>query len=459
MVATLHKDQAAQTATDNVILMSSDCHIGPLVEDLRQYTPKEHLEAFDAFAAEHVKARDAVEQGMGRFLNGDAELPDEIRKQMDANPEMARMIRSAAQMAKNRNTPGHHDMDVRVKDMDNDGLTAEILFHGSQNGEPIPFIAGHQPGAGLTTPFTFEGVDFEMAYVGMHAYNEWLADAVSIQPERHAGLCYIPAWDPELSAEEVQWAFERGLRGVNFPAWRPGMPVLQDEAWDRFYAVVNETKMPLTNHGGAGDDRVWPEDEAVALRFMESAYHSKRLIWSLGFHGVFDSYPNVKLVISEIPGDWWPALMKEMDSVHGQGALRGGRRPSEWAATNVFHGATFLSRDEARDAVVQGYWGNVCWGSDYPHLEGTWQYDETGELEPQTHLSLRDTFAGLPEEPIRAMAGRTLAEVFGMEMPKLQEVANRIAAPSMEEINTPLDDADVPEIHGMFAFRRIGAWS
>jgi predicted TIM-barrel fold metal-dependent hydrolase len=459
MVATLHKDPAASPATDNVVLVSSDCHIGPLLEQLREYVPQKYLGDFDVYAKEQREAAAAIAEGMGAAMAAGGAIPEQIRAQLEANPEMAKMLRSGAQMARNRQTAGHHDIHTRLRDMNRDGLTSEVIFHGSQNGEPIPFVAGHQPTAGLTTPFTFEGVDHELAYVGLHAYNQWLAEACSVEPERHVGLCYIPAWDPEQAADEAAWGAEHGLRGVNFPAWRPGMPVLQDDVWERFYSVVNEANLPLTNHGGAGDDNVWPEREAVALRFMESAYHSKRLIWTLGFHGVFEQYPNIKLVISEIPGDWWPALMKEMDSVFVQGALSGGRRPSQWAAEHVFHGATFLSKDEAIDAVEHDYWRNVCWGSDYPHIEGTWMYDENEDVEPITHLALRDTFAGLPTEAIRGMAGINLAQVYGLPLDKLQDVANRIAAPSMDEIVTPLDDADIPEDHGMFAFRRIGAWA
>ena len=52
-----------------------------------------------------------------------------------------------------------------------------------------------------------------------------------------------------------------------------------------------------------------------------------------------------------------------------------------------------------------GYDRNVLWGSDYPHLEGTWQFTAEEDEEPQTHLSLRFTFAGLPERPVRGMVG------------------------------------------------------
>ena len=135
------------------------------------------------------------------------------------------------------------------------------------------------------------------------------------------------------------------------------------------------------------------------------------------------------------------------------------KKPSEVCATAVFHGATFMSPSEAQHAVDENYWTNVMWGSDYPHVEGTWQFPADENEEPQTHLSLRDTFAGIDEDKVRAMVGLNAIDVFNLDRDKLQQVANRISAPSYEEVNTPLPEADIPPNHGMFAFRREGPWA
>ena len=39
---------------------------------------------------------------------------------------------------------------------------------------------------------------------------------------------------------------------------------------------------------------------------------------------------------------------------------------------------------------------NLCWGSDYPHYEGTW---------PETTVALRNTFGELPESDTRKILG------------------------------------------------------
>ncbi len=434
----LHQARRA-SATDGLIVVSSDTHIGPLLSDLREYCPARYLQTFDEFVAADALTRVPIDSGEDTLARLGAQADDE----------------AVARWMRNRHTHGHHDMTARLHDMDNDGIACEVIFHGSQNEEPFPFQRPLDAIGGTTTPFSFEHLDKELASVGIRIYNRWLADAVSIQPERHVGLAHIPAWDVEASIAEITWAREAGLRAVNFPAFRPGMKPLQDDVWEAFWAASADLEMPLAGHVGAGDDSFMPPAEHAPLRCIESMFFTKRTIWSLVVHGVFERHPGLKLVIVEVPGTWWAALMNEMDSLKFLMPPMP-RMPSEYCATNVFHGATFMSRAEARHAVEEGYAGNILWGSDYPHLEGTWQYTADQELEPQTHLALRYTFAGLPEEAVRGMIGSNAVEVFGLDREHLQRVASEIAAPTLAEIETPLDDDEIPADHGLYVFRTVG---
>jgi predicted TIM-barrel fold metal-dependent hydrolase len=61
--------------------------------------------------------------------------------------------------------------------------------------------------------------------------------------------------------------------------------------------------------------------------------------------------------------------------------------------------------------------GNLMWGSDYPHPEGTW---------PRTREQMVDTFKGLPEDEITAMLGGNAARVYGFDVEKLAPLAARI---------------------------------
>ena len=62
-------------------------------------------------------------------------------------------------------TEGHFDPHARLRDLDYDGIAAEVIFHGSQNGEPIPFQS-FGPFLGYEN-----GDNLELLGVGYHIYN------------------------------------------------------------------------------------------------------------------------------------------------------------------------------------------------------------------------------------------------------------------------------------------------
>src|SRR5215471_12263205 len=88
-----------------VVIVTCDAHIGPRVkEDLAEYCPKKYKAEFDEF----VKWLDAQNEGVGGIEALES-------------------------------TKGHYDVHARLRDLDNDGMAGEVIFHGSQNGQPIPW--------------------------------------------------------------------------------------------------------------------------------------------------------------------------------------------------------------------------------------------------------------------------------------------------------------------------------
>jgi predicted TIM-barrel fold metal-dependent hydrolase len=106
------------------------------------------------------------------------------------------------------------------------------------------------------------------------------------------------------------------------------------------------------------------------------------------FGGVFERHPDLTLVLTEQPGEWWPYTEVELDSVHiattqGNAPLRAQvpERPSTYMLRNVFVGESFLSRSEAARALRDGYADRLMRGSDYPHVESTFQYPGTDDFD------------------------------------------------------------------------------
>jgi predicted TIM-barrel fold metal-dependent hydrolase len=300
-------------------------------------------------------------------------------------------------------------------------------------------------------------------------YNRWLADFCSVAPERLIGLVQIPMWDVDTAVDEVQWAADHGFRGINFPASRLGWSQYDDPSWEPLWSVAEETGMVLTTHAGGNIDPAVMQRIGTPLFVLEAAGPmNRRSIPRMIIGGVFERHPGLKLAMTEQPGTWIPQLLTEMDSATLAHPARDGKPlpklPSEYFATNVFVGASFMAPFEAEAALADGTWRNMFWGRDYPHPEGTWTFDEAGDSVPLTYLSLRHAFAGdLPEHEVRAMVGTNAVEIYGLDGDALRAVADKIG-PTYEEITTPLDDIpdlDGPVRQGMgrFAFRTMGAWA
>ena len=99
--------------------------------------------------------------------------------------------------------------------------------------------------------------------------------------------------------------------------------------------------------------------------------------------------------------------------------------PSKYWARQCSVGASFMSRLECERRHDIGI-GNILWGSDFPHDEGTW---------PNTHESLHATFDGVPESELRAMLGENALRVYGFDREALLPHV-RLVGPTCETFST-----------------------
>ena len=147
--------------------------------------------------------------------------------------------------------------------------------------------------------------------------------------------------------------------------------------------------------------------------------------------------------------------MDDLDSLQWMANMP--KKPSDYIREHVFLGASFMSRFEAEDAIENDYWQNVIWGTDYPHIEGVWKHLDDMSAEPHSHMGIRFAYAGLDGEKVKAMLGLNGVRVYGFDGDHLHKVAQTINAPTLEDINHPLEQ--VPEGAGMWAFRTVGSFA
>ena len=377
------------------LVISADGHAGPPSTVYRDYLDPAFREAFDT----HQAALEA-----GRMVN------TEFVEEWDEET-------------------GDHDMkagyDPAVRDgiLDQEGVAAEVLFPdadvlGTGRLASSPFGSGLGSGA---------GADPEAVKAGARAHNRWLADFCRTNPHRRIGVAVVPVTaGVEDAVAEVRAAAQNGLRGVMIPTRWFDAPAYIDPSYEPFWAACAETGMVLHTHSGAG-----PADYTMGPGFLsiyaaEAWWWAARPFWVLVLSGVFARHPGLRYSIAE-NGAWWvPDLVTRMDE-KWEGAhntrkfgdafkLDLPEAPSAYVNRNCFFAASTPGADEITRRHAVGV-GNLLWGNDLPHPEGTY---------PHTRKWIAERFRDVPQDETAAILGLNAAAVYRVDVDALLEVSQRI---------------------------------
>jgi predicted TIM-barrel fold metal-dependent hydrolase len=400
-----------------VLLISSDCHAGGLPSAYEEYMPKKYHEAATRwwlgyaremmhragtfFDQEAVDAyADQAGEGGGRMkaMTTPGTRPDD--------DELIRMLTDETSPFAPRR--GEFDAEARLAELEADGIAGEVIFP-----QMAPFGAGLMQYRHAIPP--------EHNREGIRAYNRWLADLCRVNPGRHAGVALINVDDIDVSVQEIRDAREMGLwGGVLLPSSTGTHPFYHHPRYEPIWAVCDELEIPLQSHSGWSPD-YGDVPAATAMYISEVDMWAHRPFAALMWSGAFERYPNLKYILTETGCSWILEAIRVLEFKADHPIFKHftkdlSLRPSEYFARQCYLGASFLPAHEGRDRHEIGV-DKLMWGSDYPHLEGTW---------PNTMDSLRDTFGDYPEEETRAILGTNAAEVYGFDLGVLAPIAEKI---------------------------------
>ena len=100
--------------------------------------------------------------------------------------------------------PGAYDIDLRIKEMDANGLLGSMCFPS------FPQFTGQ-----LFARTALQDADLALALV--QAYNDWHIDGwCGKYPGRFIPLAIPPLWDPQLIAAELERVAEKGCHAMTF---------------------------------------------------------------------------------------------------------------------------------------------------------------------------------------------------------------------------------------------------
>lgn len=406
------------------MILSSDCHAGALPATYNEYMPAKYHEAANNwwiryaremiirkgtfFDQEAVEAYDENSGGESGKFGATRLAPDELTDDFLRDV----LTDGTSAFAPRR---GEWDPTIRLEELEADGVAGEVIFP-----QMVPF------GASLLQFRSGEHPDLNE--VGNHAYNRWLADLCNTHPGRHAGVAIISVDDIDLAVKEVRDARENGLfGGVLLPGSTGNQPYYHHPRYEPLWAVCEELDMPLQSHSS------WSPDYgdvacATAMYISEVDMFAHRPFTALLWSGAFEKHPGLKLVLTETGCSWILETLrvlefKARDPIFKHFTKDMSLGPTEYFERQCFIGASFMPAHEGADRHRIGL-DKLMWGSDYPHLEGTW---------PNTMAALNETMGDYPEEEIEALLGANAAAVYDFDVESLRTIADRIG-PSLEEI-------------------------
>ncbi len=398
-------------ASSPYVVITSDSHAGASIDTYREYLDAKHQKLFDDWRGSY------------------------------RNPQK-----------KHIGSKKHKNWDdaERMEDMETEGVAGEIVF---PNTVP-PFFKTSVLICGNPRP-----EDYALRLQGIRAHNRWLVDWCAEYPERRAGIGLVYLNDIDDAMEDVKWIAEHGLRGGILLPHVPDdctsfIKPLYAPDYDRFWALCQDLGVVINQHGGTGSPDYGRYPVSLPIRLIETPFFSTRSYSQLILSGVFERFPGLRYIITEAGCAWVPATLERLDwawqrirrGAAGEFEFPEGvatpEPPSFYAKRSCWYGASSASPREIADRETVGI-ERICWGSDYPHYEGTY---------PHTRKALRHTFHDVRPEHVRRMLGLNAAELYDFDLEKLAPLAARFG-PTPDEIARPLPAEEIPQNTHTGAFR------
>jgi predicted TIM-barrel fold metal-dependent hydrolase len=264
--------------------------------------------------------------------------------------------------------PAYRDRDARIATLDEQGLEQVWLY----------------PTLGMLYEEELKD-DPEAVTLLFTAFNRWVEEDWGYGYQgRIWAAPYLSLCDVDWACAELERAVGLGARSVVMraaaPTTRDGQLPMSDEAFDPFWARLQEAGIPLVVHAGDAGPTVTAgygggrfsssfkgaQRPRITMLTMERSIHD--LLASFAFDQLFTRFPGLRVASVENGSQFLPMLFKGLRS-----AAR--KMPGYWAEDPV----ETLKRhvwvnpfweDDVHEVVDLMGADRVLFGSDWPHIEG-----------------------------------------------------------------------------------------
>jgi predicted TIM-barrel fold metal-dependent hydrolase len=263
--------------------------------------------------------------------------------------------------------PGCYDLDLRVRDMDANGVLASMCF---------PTFAGFN-GMSLAR----STVDGELTKIVVSAYNDWHIDELAGEhPGRFIPLAIVPVFDSGGMVAEINRVAQKGCRAITLPEtpYGVGLPSYDvTEYWDPVFKACSDNGVVICLHiGGSFGILQRPPGASIDHLIILAPQLSAVTATDLLVAGVFKRFPDLRVALSEGGIGWISFFLDRMDRHVWNHAWTGleiglpGKTPTEIFQSNFL--GCFITDPAALRVRDRIGIDTIAWECDYPHSDSTW---------------------------------------------------------------------------------------
>jgi predicted TIM-barrel fold metal-dependent hydrolase len=265
--------------------------------------------------------------------------------------------------------PGSGDVEKRLPDLNGEGIWSELVF---------PSLG--MWASSFRTP--------EVLREAMRASNDWARETILDYSPRLIPTAQVSTLDIGDAVAELERCGGMGFKAVFLTvAPHPQSPDYNRDEWEPFWAAAEDIGMVISFHigtepidmsTGAMIGAYYRGPGGAVLNYTETTFGGQRAVMKLVASGALDRHPNLKVLVSEGGATWVPFIADRMEEGYRQHSMavrpKLNRSPREIIYSQVY--ASFQHDKSAVAAVQSMGYHNVMWGSDYPHMEGTYGHTQ-----------------------------------------------------------------------------------
>jgi predicted TIM-barrel fold metal-dependent hydrolase len=307
--------------------------------------------------------------------------------------------------------PSMYDATERLAHLDREGIFANVLY---------PNVGGFGNAAFLKLG------ERELIDECLTAFNDFLIDWSSADPNRLIPVMSVPFWDVDFAVREIERGVSAGHRAINFcnDPTSIGYPSLVDRHWDPVWAAAQAAGVPVSFHVGGGDigrQLMEPGDLGFRTNFAKVSslilMDNMKCLSDLIFGGICHRFPDLRFVSVESGVGWVPGVLEAFDWQWRNGGVALEHPEFELLPSEYFRrqiSACFWFEREAALSAIEQYPDNILFETDYPHPTCQYPGPVTPAQHPRDYAS--ELLADVDPVIVRKVLQDNAAQLYGIDV-------------------------------------------